>query len=72
MNKKHIWSIIHQAHCHCLHSIIDTVPHKELLSKLEYYGIRGSTNIGKWISVSFQKAVEITPLLDFLTPYIEL
>ena len=50
MNKKHIWSIIHHARCHWLHSIIDTVPHKELLSKLEYYGIRGSTNIGKWIS----------------------
>ena len=37
----------------------DTVPHRRLLHKLDYYGIRGSTHkwINSWLSGRTQKVV---------------
>ena len=41
------------------HSTLGKVPHRRLLYKLDYYGIRGSTHkwITSWLSERFQKVV---------------
>ena len=44
----------------------DKVPHKRLLYKLHYYGIRGSTHkwVASWLSERYQKVVLDDQALD--------